>query len=96
MIEPGRWYFVAATYEADREIRMYVNGALESTRSIPGVSRLANGNPVTIGESYVWDGRLLDGLVDEVELFNRALTTEEIRRIYDAGSLGKDKTGTCD
>lgn len=89
-ISPGQWYFVAATYEANKAIRIYVNGVLENTVAI-SVTRLANGNPVTIGESYVWRGRYLNGLVDEVELFGRALTAAEIQGIYDAGSAGKWK-----
>ena len=32
-----------------------------------------------------------DGLVDEVGLFNRALTDDEIMAIYDAGSAGMIK-----
>lgn len=32
-----------------------------------------------------------DGLIDEVEIFNRALSAAEIRAIYDAGSAGKIK-----
>ncbi|NPV08339.1 MAG: LamG domain-containing protein [Anaerolineae bacterium] len=94
-ITPGRWYFIAATYEANHEIRVYVNGALETTVAIPGLQRLPNGNPVTIGESYVFRGRFLSGLVDEVELFNRVLTPAEVRAIFEAGSAGKCKPGTC-
>ena len=33
----------------------------------------------------------LDGIVDEAEIFDRALTQEEIQAIYDAGSDGKCK-----
>jgi len=35
--------------------------------------------------------RYFHGLIDEVVLYNRALTTEEIQMIYDAGSEGKCK-----
>src|SRR5579884_1399719 len=94
-IQPGQWYFVAATYTANGALKMYVNGALESTKSIPGVTRAANGNPVTIGASYVWPGRYLNGLVDEAQLFSRALTASEIQGIYNAGSFGEDKSAAC-
>ena len=36
-------------------------------------------------------GFYLDGLIDEVELFDRALGDDEIGAIYDAGSDGKIK-----
>ena len=32
-----------------------------------------------------------DGLIDELSVYNRALTTEEVQRIYDTGSQGKVK-----
>jgi hypothetical protein len=33
----------------------------------------------------------LDGLVDEVEILNRALSASEIQAIFNAGSAGKCK-----
>jgi len=89
-ILPGQWYFVAGTYEENSHIRLYVNGVLEANRAI-SVTREANGNPVTIGASYVWGGRFLNGLVDEVELFDRSITATEVKAIFDAGSDGKCK-----
>lgn len=41
-----------------------------------------------------WDndtGRLFHGLADEIEIYNRVLTSAEIQAIYDAGSAGKCK-----
>ena len=32
------------------------------------------------------------GILDEVEIFNRALTSDEVQAIYDAGSAGKCRT----
>ncbi|NPV06496.1 MAG: hypothetical protein HPY83_00860 [Anaerolineae bacterium] len=47
---------IAATYEANRETRMCATGVPETTAAIPGSQRLPNGDPVTIGESYVLVG----------------------------------------
>lgn len=93
-IATGQWYFVAATYKANDNIRMYVNGVLEKENKI-SVTRQANGNPVTIGESYVFRGRYLNGLVDEAQLFGRALTAAQVKSIFDAGSAGQCKPGGC-
>ena len=41
--------------------------------------------------SYVREGSYLSGLVDEVEIFNRAFTAQEIKAIYNARSAGKIK-----
>ena len=50
-----------------------------------GASALARFPPVTTKANF------FSGTIDEVEIFNRALSAGEIRAIYDAGSAGKIK-----
>ncbi|MBI5757713.1 MAG: tandem-95 repeat protein, partial [Planctomycetales bacterium] len=87
-IQVGQWYHVAGVFAANR-LEIYVNGTLENTTSLPGVSRLTNANALTIGASAVSPGRYFNGLIDEVDLFNRALSASEIQSIYNAQSAGK-------
>ena len=50
--------------------------------------------PLTWG--LVEAGRFLDGLMDEIEIYNRALSAAEIEAIFNAGSAGKCKeAGPC-
>ena len=65
---------------------LYVNGVL--VKSIAGTSTLTS---VDIGRRS--DGIEFKGLIDEVEIYNRALSASEIKAIFDAGSAGKCKTG---
>ena len=72
-------------------VRLYVDGVSQGTDSL---STPANNNrPVNI--AFSWGGgtpkRFFRGSVDEMEIFNRALSGEEIRAIYNAGSAGKIK-----
>jgi len=46
--------------------------------------------PVRIGKAYA-DGNYFNGLIDEPEIYNRALSADEIKAIYNAGSAGKCK-----
>ncbi|MFL6209710.1 MAG: LamG-like jellyroll fold domain-containing protein [Pyrinomonadaceae bacterium] len=87
VIQSGRWYHVAATYKANTELKMYVNGVLENTRAIT-VAREANGKPLGIGESLFFRGRFFKGLIDEAHMFNRALSAAEIQSIFAADSAG--------
>lgn len=84
----GTWYFVAAT-KTSTEISMYVNGNLENTTSL-GAFTDTNKADLLIGANK-GQGSYLNGSVDEVELFNRALTPSEISAIYNAGHTGKCK-----
>lgn len=88
VIQPGRWYHIVGTYKANDRIEIYVNGVKENTRLIPGVTRQANGNPLTIGENFTFRGRLFNGLIDEAQLYTRLLTTTEVRSVYDSGLSG--------
>jgi len=83
----GVWYHVAVVKNSD-SFAIYVNGVLEDIRNAVPSFRDTNSTALRIG-SYVLQGAFLDGLVDEVEIFNRALSASEIAEIFNAGSAGK-------
>jgi hypothetical protein len=88
VVQTGRWYHIVGTYTASNQLKMYVNGVLENTVSIVGTTRGMNNNPFTIGQSAIWGGRFFKGRIDEVGLFNRALSDAEVQSIYNAGGAG--------
>ena len=84
VVEPGRWYRVAATYRADDIIALYVNGELEARRGISGIERLPNVGPLAVGENVAFPGRKLHGRVDEVSFWSRALSDGEVAALWRA------------
>jgi hypothetical protein len=87
-IAAKRWHYVAATYSSqDGRIRLYIDGELV------GVSKPFSGGegkmaylrdaPVTLGRGGTsgWR-RAFQGLIDEVCIYNRALSEEEIQALY--------------
>jgi hypothetical protein len=85
----GVWLHVAAVKSAT-SFSIYVNGQLQDSRS-PVPSFLdTNSADLRIG-SYALEGSHLNGLIDEVEIFNRALFPTEIQAIVAADSAGKCK-----
>jgi hypothetical protein len=88
----GSWYHLAGTYDGSM-VRFYINGMLEEAR--PASFPLDFGTtPLFFGQTGVaaFDGKL-NGLLDEVELYSRALTSAEILGLYQAGSAGKCQPG---
>jgi hypothetical protein len=81
VVEIDKWYHVAATYQAGNNIKIYINGALEETTSI-SITRNSNSNNFSIGQSLYWPGRFFEGKIDEVKIYNRALSEEEIEAEY--------------
>ena len=84
----GQWYHVVGTYDGSMA-KLYFNGSLQG--QTPATFALDYGNyPLIIGatnQPTEWDGKL-NGLIDEVQIYNRALTDTEIAAIYNAGSNG--------
>jgi len=98
-ITSGHWLHVAGTLEnATGTMTLYVNGAVvnQTTTTIRPFGDLdPTQNPgIGIGNLQDASGQGFDGLIDEVEIFNRALSQSEIQSIVDAGSAGKCKLTT--
>jgi hypothetical protein len=83
---------VAGTYDGTT-MRLYINGVLNGSGT-PGLGPLQITNlPLIIGSS-LRNGttqNFFQGLVDEVEIFNRVLSADEILAIFNAGGAGKCK-----
>ncbi len=87
------WQHIAATFDGVT-MKIYVNGIEKASTLVSGVID-ASTDPLVIGRNVVYPlSYLWQGFIDEVELFNRALSQAEIQAIYNAGSAGKCKP-TC-
>jgi hypothetical protein len=82
---------VAATWDGST-LKLYVNGQLEGTLHLGPKTVSYSGEALTIGDHNILPAqRAFDGLIDEVEFYNRALSGSEIQAIYNAGSAGHCK-----
>lgn len=87
-MSPGVWNHVAITYDGTHLLG-YVNGVLDGATNIPGPLQTSDG-PLRIGlYSAVSGFGPFFGGIDELSLYNRALSASEIQAIYNAGSAGK-------
>lgn len=88
----GTFTHVAVTADGST-LLLYVNGVQANASQVQAVIPYANTRAVQIGGADIPSNSHLDGVVDEVEIFNRALSQSEIEAIYNAGPSGKCK---CD
>ena len=81
----GAWYHVAGTYyKATGEQKLYVNGLLVSTRIHPAgntIVPLTFYSDMRVGHSRVNNG-YFNGIIDDVRLYNRALSDQEVMNLY--------------
>jgi len=81
VVEANKWYHIAGTYQAGDSVKIYVNGVLEQVTTII-ITRNTNPNKFCIGQSGYWSERFFNGKIDEVKLYSRALSAEEIEAEY--------------
>jgi hypothetical protein len=95
----GEWQHIAGTFDiATQDIKIYVNGlevptVLSFAQTQSTITSIKDSDsPVRIGALQTGDFNLnyfWSGLIDEVEIFDRALAASEIQSIFNAGSAGK-------
>ncbi|HJQ26366.1 MAG TPA: LamG-like jellyroll fold domain-containing protein [Blastocatellia bacterium] len=86
----GTWHHAAGTYDGS-QVCLYVDGVLVGCTPATGTLRyaLSTTNDLTFGR---YNGTCVlpyTGLLDEIEVFSRALSLAEIQSIVAAGSAGK-------
>jgi hypothetical protein len=93
VLQTGRWYHLAVT-NSDTKVKLYLDGKLVASGDLPidtaAGTKLFMGNLPDLPDEPV---KRLDGLIDEVGVYNRALSAAEIHAIYQAGSQGQCKPG---
>jgi PGF-CTERM protein/uncharacterized repeat protein (TIGR01451 family) len=90
------WYHVAFVYSyTDKTIILYLNGMNDGMRTLP-TDLPDTDTPVQIGRvggSY-GNVNLFKGLIDEIKIYNRALSAEEIKSNYEQGPTALSLTKT--
>jgi glucose/arabinose dehydrogenase/PKD repeat protein len=73
----GTWAHLAGTVSGG-SVRLYVNGTLVKTTALPG-PLTSTDSPLRIGGNSYWTKEYFAGLIDEVRVYNRALSAAEIQ-----------------
>ncbi|WP_440990444.1 LamG-like jellyroll fold domain-containing protein [Haloarchaeobius baliensis] len=95
----GSWHLACGVYDrSSNEKRLYVDGTLESTVSDPHDGKALGSGATRYGfigdgsEATSFDGSRngfhYDGRIDDVRLYDEALSAGEVQDLYDAGTGG--------
>ena len=83
--EPGKWYHIVMTVDSSGNGKLYVNSEEEATYSTSNSSA----NKFSIGQEYDGSGTtasdFFDGKIDEVAVWNVALTATDVTTLYNSG-----------
>ena len=78
-----QWYHISASYDGSTE-SFYLNGSLLASRSNSNIN--VDPSPIMFG-AQAWDGIPTDpfnGMLDDINVYNRALSLEEIQELYNS------------
>ena len=91
------WYYVAGVYNAQAQtLDIYVNGVLDDgvlRGTVPASQFDANQN-VTIGRRAGGTGYYFQGTIDELRIYNRALTAAEVAADMTTRSISRGPTSS--
>ena len=82
LVEPDKWYLAAMTYDG-QDVKLYVDGQLDAVKPAAGTIGYLNllfrfGSHASGGANW------LNGILDEVEIWDRAMTAGEILAAYES------------
>lgn len=84
-LNASTWYHIVATWDNTGTHKIYINGVLDKTSTLTNFTTINTSTalPLYIGKSGDnFAPRLMNGSVDDVLLYNRALSASEIQQIY--------------
>jgi len=86
-VEDGQWHHAVGVYDGSK-VYLYIDGILDKALDASGTIA-TNDYEVYIGENAEQKGRCFDGLIDDVAIFDYALTPEQVYQLYnkDAASF---------
>lgn len=74
----GKWYHYTATYDG-KTVKIYINGTLVKTIQFDETMSHSSG-PLWLGAFT--DGSFFKGVMDELRIYNYALTPAEVKKLY--------------
>ncbi len=88
-VSDGNWHHVAATYTGNSNasgISLFVDGRQVSTTTVlnSAIGSMLNAIDTTIG-AVTTNQFFLAGQIDDIRIYNRALTAGEVRQLYNVG-----------
>ena len=82
----GEWVHITGTYnDSDNSLKVYINGVFEGSETTDGTFKVDTNHNFLIGKFRSNPLSYFNGSLDDVLIYDRALTSDEIEAQYEAG-----------
>ena len=81
VIESDRWFHIVGVRDGTK-LRLFVNGSFDEDGNVPSGPLRTGAAKSRIGRPQFDNGMCFNGLIDEVCIYNRALSESEIQQLY--------------
>src|SRR5262249_61596254 len=88
-LNDGQWHLMTLAFQSGGPVVLYIDGHTETSETAPTFT--FNATPLRFGVMTDGFWTPYNGLLDEVQIFNRVLSASEIQSIYNAGTAGQLK-----
>jgi len=82
----GFWWFVTMVHDGEKNI-VYVNGEPVNSKPVP-TKLNSTARPMCFGSNPIEGGQYFQGALDNVKIYNKALTPAEIAKLFNSGTTG--------
>jgi hypothetical protein len=84
----GFWWFVTMVHDGAKDL-IYVNGQLVNSKPVP-TKLNSTSRPMVFGSNPIEGGQYFQGALDNVKIYNKALSANEIARLFNTGTTGTE------
>jgi len=93
IINDNQWHHIAGVYDMDTgDVFLYVDGNVDASGPTSGNIKDSTGRPIYIGAGWDTISDFWEGLIDEVRIYSRALSPEDVMELYESRELATSPT----
>lgn len=82
-IQAKSWYHISSVYnKSDKTFKLFINGELINSANVSSNLRTYNGVATYLGRNCTSVAQTWHGYIDDVRIYNRALTEQEIKSLF--------------
>jgi PKD repeat protein len=85
LVTEDTWHHIGMTYKPG-EWRIYLNGVMAAERTDISETMVSNNLPLYIGSEYGKTDRHLNGIIDDLTIWDRALSSNDVLELYNSAA----------